>query len=90
MDPLPAAPESLDERVIDLLARHQRLRPGQVTLDSTFVDLGVDSFDAMDLLLEFEQVFQVPIPDDIGRDVRTVRDAVVALRRALAAPAPAA
>lgn len=90
MDPLPAAPESLDERVIDLIARHQRLRPGQVTLDSTFVDLGVDSFDAMDLLLEFERVFQVPIPDDIGRDVRTVRDAVVALRRALAAPAPAA
>jgi acyl carrier protein len=86
----PATPESLEQRVIDLIARHQRLRPGQITLDSTFVDLGVDSFDGMDLLLEFEQVFQVPIPDDIGRDVRTVRDAVVALRKALAAPAPTA
>ena len=90
MDPQPATPESLERRVIDLIAKHQRLRSGQVTLDSTFVDLGVDSFDGMDLLLEFEQVFQVPIPDDIGKDVRTVRDAVVALRKALAAPAPAA
>lgn len=90
MDPQPATLETLEQRVIDLIARHQRLRPGQVTLDSTFVDLGVDSFDGMDLLLEFEQVFQVPIPDDIGKDVRTVRDAVVALRKALAEPAPAA
>jgi hypothetical protein len=36
------------------------------------------------------RVEAVPLPDDIGKDVRTVRDAVVTLRKALAAPAPAA
>jgi acyl carrier protein len=89
MNPQSATPEDLEQRVIDLIANHQRLRPGQVTLDSTLFDLGIDSFDGMDLLLEFERVFQVPIPDDIGSRVETVRDAVAALRRALAA-APAA
>ena len=89
MDPQSAAPDDLEERVIDLIAHHQRLRPGEVTLDSTFYDLGIDSFDGMDLLLEFERVFHVPIPDDIGGGVERVRDAVTALRRALAA-APAA
>jgi acyl carrier protein len=90
MNPQSAAPETLDQQVIALIVKHQGLRPGQVTLDSTFVGLGVDSVDRMDLLLQFEQVFQVPIPDDIDRDVRTVRDAVVAVRQALAAPASVA
>ena len=89
MSPQSATPEDLEQRVIDLIASHQRLRPGEVTLDSTLFDLGIDSFDAMDLLLEFERVFQVPIPDDIGSRVETVRDGVAALRQALAA-APAA
>jgi len=89
MNPQSVPPDDLEQRVIDLIASHQRLRPGEVTLDSTLFDLGIDSFDAMDLLLEFERVFQVPIPDDIGSRVETVRDGVAALRQALAA-APAA
>ena len=88
MNPQSVPPDDLEQRVIDLIASHQRLRPGEVTLDSTLFDLGIDSFDAMDLLLEFERVFQVPIPDDIGSRVETVRDGVAALRQALAA-APA-
>jgi len=88
MNPQSAAPDDLERQVIDLIAHHQRLRPGEVALDSTLFDLGIDSFDGMDLVLEFERVFHVPIPDDIGGRVETVRDAVAALRRALeAAPA---
>ena len=85
MNPQSVPPGDLEQRVIDLIANHQRIRPCEVTLDSTLFDLGIDSFDGMDLLLEFERVFQVPIPDDIGSRVETVRDAVSALRRALAA-----
>ena len=40
MNPESATLETLEQRVIDLITKHQRLRPGQVTLDSTFVDLG--------------------------------------------------
>ena len=70
------APESLDQRATTaLIMKHPGLRPGQGTLDSTFVGLGVDSVDGMDLLLPLDQVFRVPIPDDIDRHVRTVRDA---------------
>ncbi len=78
----------LEQRVISLIIEHQRLHEGQVTIDSTFANLGVDSFDCRELLHEFEQEFDLSIPHDTGKYVRSVRDAVTALRDLLAEPAP--
>ena len=82
-------PDSLEQRVINLITEHQRLQPGQVSIDSTFANLGVDSFDCRELLHEFEQAFDLSIPHDTGSYVKSVRDAVEVLREMLAAPAPA-
>lgn len=81
----PALLDNLDERVIGLIARHQRLQPGQVTIDSTFASLSIDSLDGMELVFDFEEAFDITIPDEVARQMTSVRDAVESLRQALTA-----
>ena len=89
MDQDRAPVEHLEERVIELVARHQHLQPGQVTIDSKFADLKIDSLDGMELVFEFEEAFGISIPDDVAREMTGVSDAVAALRQELTSPPPA-
>ena len=89
MNPHPELLANLEQFVIDLIARHQRLAPGLVTLDSTFGGLGVDDFDAMEIILACEETFDVSLPRDIARHGRKVRDMAAALRQELREPAHA-
>ncbi|MEI6669322.1 MAG: acyl carrier protein [Acidobacteriota bacterium] len=87
----PALLDTLEPTVIGLIAKHQRLEPDQITMESTFSDLSIDSLDGMELVFKFEEAFDITIPDDVARDLRTVRQIVDALRQAIEAPAaPAA
>ncbi len=81
--------DPLDRQVIDIIAQKKRLPPESITLDSSFVDLGIDSLDGMDLLFNFEEAFKLTIPDEVARQMRTVRQVTEALRAALANNPPA-
>jgi acyl carrier protein len=84
-------PDSLEQKVIELIAQKKRLPPESVTLDSTFVELGIDSLDGMDLLFTFEETFKLSIPDEVAQQMKSVRQVTEALRAALAAnPQPSA
>ena len=49
----------------------------EVTIDSTFIDdLGADSLDIVELIMAFEEEFNVEIPDDVAEKIKTVRDTV--------------
>ena len=49
----------------------------EVTIDSTFIDdLGADSLDIVELIMAFEEEFNVEIPDDVARKIKTVKDTV--------------
>ena len=49
----------------------------EVTIDSTFIDdLGADSLDIVELIMAFEEVFNVEIPDDVAEKIKTVKDTV--------------
>ncbi len=85
MDKEPPLPDNLESRVIDLITRHQRLEPGRVTLDSTFEDLGIDSLSATELLFEFEEAFDVTVPDQVAAEMKDVRQVVEALRAGVSA-----
>lgn len=46
-------------------------------MDSTFIDdLGADSLDIVELIMAFEEEFNIEIPDEIAEKIKTVRDAV--------------
>ena len=49
----------------------------EVAIDSTFIDdLGADSLDIVELIMAFEEEFNVEIPDDVAEKIKTVKDTV--------------
>jgi len=49
----------------------------EVTIDASFTnDLGADSLDTVELIMEFEKEFNIAIPDDKAENIGTVGDAV--------------
>ena len=49
----------------------------EVTIDSTFIDdLGADYLDIVELIMAFEEEFNVEIPDDVAEKIKTVKDTV--------------
>jgi acyl carrier protein len=83
--------DSLEQKVVELIAQKKKLPLESVTLDSTFVELGIDSLDGMDLLFTFEETFKLSVPDEVAQQMKSVRQVTEALRAALAAnPQPSA
>ncbi len=69
-------PDEVRERVISAIASAQRIPKESITTQSTFQELGFDSLDAMNILFALETEFNVSIPDDAARSIRSVGDAV--------------
>ena len=82
--------DPLGQQVIELIANKRHLPIERITLDSAFADLGIDSLAGMDLLFDFEETFNLSIPDEVAREMRTVGQAVEAIRAAKAAVLPPA
>ncbi len=74
----------LAERVLNTITKALRLPPEEVTLDSTFEDLGIDSLDVISLVFELEQEFNIEIPDEEARSIRGVRQVVDGVSRLVA------
>ncbi len=72
------------EKVIDIVAEELAVDRDEVTEDSSFIeDLGADSLDVVELVMAFEEEFDVEIPDEDAEDIRTVNDAVSYLEEIL-------
>ena len=74
---------AVEEKVIATLASVKRIPADQIKLDSSLLDLGVDSLDTFTLLFELESKFNISIPDDEARNIRTVSDIVAGVQRIL-------
>jgi acyl carrier protein len=74
---------AVEEKVIATLASVKRISTEQIKLDSSLQDLGVDSLDTFTLLFELESKFNISIPDDEARNIRTVGDIVKGVQRIL-------
>jgi len=77
--------EDLIQRVAKVIATSKRIPPETVTIDSEFAQLGIDSMDAVEILFALENEFDISIPDEEARSVRSVRDMCMGVERLVAA-----
>ena len=65
------------KKIIEIVAEELAVDKDEVTEDSSFIeDLGADSLDVVELVMAFEEEFDVEIPDEDAENIRTVEDAV--------------
>ena len=70
------ADKSIEERVKDIIVEQLGVNPEQVTPTASFIeDLGADSLDTVELVMAFEEAFEIEIPDEDAEKIRTVKDA---------------
>jgi len=68
---------STEERVKQIIVEQLGVDEAEVTPSASFVDdLGADSLDTVELVMAFEEAFEIEIPDEDAEKIRTVQDAV--------------
>ncbi len=82
--------DELTQRVLKCIATSKRIPVEQVTIDSEFQQLGIDSMDAVEILFALENEFDISIPDDEVRNVRNVRQMAEGVEKLVAAKAAGA
>lgn len=79
--------ETVAERVIRVFAEFKKVPTDEITMDTTFEELGFDSLDGLNLVFELEEEFDLTIPDDKVADMKGVRQAVEGIEMLLEAKA---
>ncbi|APG62442.1 acyl carrier protein [Sphingorhabdus lutea] len=65
------------ERVQKIVVEHLGVEADKVNPEASFIDdLGADSLDIVELVMAFEEEFNVEIPDEAAQDIATVKDAI--------------
>ena len=65
------------DKVKEIVVEQLGVDEAEVAMDSTFIDdLGADSLDIVELIMAFEEEFNIEIPDEEAEKIRTVKNAV--------------
>ena len=68
---------SVEEKVKQIIVEQLGVDEAEVTANASFVDdLGADSLDTVELVMAFEEAFDIEIPDEDAEKIRSVQDAV--------------
>jgi acyl carrier protein len=68
--------DEITARTLGIIAETQRKDPAQVTIDSTFEELEIDSMDGVNIVFALENEFDINVPDDDVKKLRSVREVV--------------
>jgi len=83
--------EQLTQRVLSVIAATQRISPETVTIDKSFQELGIDSMDGINILFALENEFDITIPDEQAKQIRSIREMVEGIGKLVSeTPAPKA
>ena len=73
--------DDIQKKVTVIITEKLGIPETEVTSDANFVkDLGIDSLDYAELIMEFEQTFDIKIPDDDAEKMATISSAVDYIR----------
>ena len=69
--------ENVEERVLNIVCEQLGTSRDKITHETSFInDLGADSLDTVELVMEFEDEFEINIPDEDAEKIQSVGDAV--------------
>ncbi|MFB6290753.1 MAG: acyl carrier protein [Candidatus Bipolaricaulia bacterium] len=69
--------EDLESQVKEIISRQLMVDEEELTLDASYVeDLGADSLDTVEMIMEFEDEFGIEIPDEDAEDLTTVGESI--------------
>ena len=75
--------EQLTQRVIAIIATNQNIPPEQISLESSFEELGIDSLAALSIIADLENEFNISIPNEEALLISNVRQVVENLQKVL-------
>lgn len=69
--------ELIEAKVKSIIANNLNVNESEISNTSSFTDdLGADSLDTVELMMEFEKAFHLAIPDEEMENITTVQDAI--------------
>ena len=77
--------DELIQRVLNVITTVKRLPAGQATIDSSFEELGIDSMDGVEILFGLENEFDITIPDEDAKSIRSIREMAAGVERLVTA-----
>ncbi|HXM79903.1 MAG TPA: acyl carrier protein [Thermoanaerobaculia bacterium] len=73
---------SVDEKVKSIIVEQLGVDANEVTPEASFVDdLGADSLDTVELVMAFEEAFNIEIPDEAAEKIQKVKDAIAYIQK---------
>lgn len=68
---------SVNDKVLEIVAERMGVKKEDISEQTSFVnDLGADSLDQVELIMEFEDQFDLNIPDEDAEKIATIGDAI--------------
>ena len=77
--------KKIENSVINAIAKQKKLDPSSISIDSTLADLGISSLEAITVVYEIEEEFDVEVPSEKLEDLRTVPDIVAGIGELISA-----
>ena len=70
-------PDEIEDKVIEIVSEQMGVDKTEITRETSFVnDLNADSLDTVELVMEFEDEFELSIPDEEAEKIQTVGQAI--------------
>jgi acyl carrier protein len=77
-------PDDVMSRVIRVIAETQRIPVDSVKPESTFEELKIDSLDGINIVFAIENEFNINVPDDAAKSLRSVSDVATGVEKLIA------
>jgi acyl carrier protein len=72
----------VEMKVMEIIAKQLAVNPSEVTPEASFIeDLGADSLDIVELVMVFEEAFNIEIPDEDAEKIVKVKDAIEYIKK---------
>ncbi|MEJ7606320.1 MAG: phosphopantetheine-binding protein [Bryobacteraceae bacterium] len=76
--------DELMRRVIAVIAETQKIPIESIAPDSTFEELKIDSLDGINILFAIENEFNINVPDEAAKSIRSIRDMAAGVEKLIA------